>query len=127
MRLLHHTIQTYDSLLATMPNAMPQIAPSSPSDVTTPRWAVRSNGTAGLVFFNNYQRLTDMPAKDGVQFALTKAAQGRPDLVFPAVPVSVQAGSWFMWPFRWPVAGGLLEIESASAQVGKRGRWGALA
>ena len=117
MRLLHHTIEAYDDLLATMPNGMPNVTPSSYSDVTTPRWAVRSNGTSGLVFFNNYQRLTEMPRKDGVQFSLTNAAQGLPDLVFPQTPVSVAANSWFAWPFRFPVAAGLLHVESASAQV----------
>lgn len=117
MRLTHHTIQTYASELASTVTQLPDVVPTGQNDTSTLRWAVRSNGTGGLIFVNNNARMLDMPAHNNVQFALGGAAGGLRNLTVPLVPFTVTANSWFSWPFRWSVADGL-QLEYASAQVG---------
>ena len=70
LRRLHLFLHDYGPLLATMPVRLPSVRPESGSDTRTLRWSVRSDGTTGFLFVNNYQRLQPMPAKEDVQFEL---------------------------------------------------------
>jgi len=81
------------------------------------RWSVRSNGDAGFIFVNNYQRLHPLPPKNLTRFALTFPGKSTGDgegndaqsnanassvVYIPSMPskeFTVAASSWFVWPF----------------------------
>jgi hypothetical protein len=67
-------------------------------DVSTLRWAVRSNGSSGFVFVNNYQRLAALPAKPDVQFRITQPGGA---VTFPNEPVTIPQNACFFWPFNF--------------------------
>jgi hypothetical protein len=58
-------------------------------------WDVRSNGTNGYIFFNNYQYEHPLPAKHDIQFALHEADG---TVLIPAKPITIPAGSYGWWP-----------------------------
>lgn len=96
LRRLHLFLHDFGPQLAEMTPSLPDLRPRGRDDVTTLRWAARSQGLSGYVFINNYERLRELPAKPGVQFALE---QGKELLSFPAVPVDIPAGTVTFWPF----------------------------
>jgi len=53
-----------------MSATMPDQRPHGKNDFDTLRWSVRSDGNAGFIFVNNYQRLQVMPPKRDVQFTI---------------------------------------------------------
>jgi beta-galactosidase len=112
LRRLHLFLNQWGSSLAVMPAVMPDQRPSGRDDITTLRWAVRSDGSSGYVFVNNYQRLKAMPAKEGVQFALKLPEDS---LTFPDKPITVPAGSCFFWPFNFDLGRGV-KLTWATAQ-----------
>jgi hypothetical protein len=89
------------------------VRPAGKDDVTTLRWAARSDGRSGFVFVNNYERSRALPAKTNVQFAL-QLADGRP-LTFPAAPVTIPADAHFFWPFNLDLGAGVT-LRWATAQ-----------
>ena len=112
LRRLHLFMHEWGSSLANMPVAFPNQRPSGKNDTNTLRWCVRSDGNSGFVFVNNYERLSDLPAKRDVQFAL-KLPSGI--LTFPAKPVTIPAESHFFWPFNFDL-GKNVKLVAATAQ-----------
>jgi hypothetical protein len=110
LRRLHLFLHDFGAQLAAMPARLPSERPSGRDDTTTLRWSVRSDGRAGFVFVNNYQRLQPMPAKTGVQFEL-KVDNGI--LHLPAQPCTVPADSSFFWPFEFDLGGAQLVYATA--------------
>jgi beta-galactosidase len=104
LRRLHLFMQEWGGKLADMPATMPDIRPTGGDDSETLRWSVRSDGTGGFVFINNYQRLQPMGAKAGTQFAI-KLPSG--ELTFPSKPVTVPANDCFIWPFNLDLGHGI--------------------
>jgi beta-galactosidase len=94
--------QDFGPLLTMMPPTFPQTKVENGHDATTLRWSVRSNGKAGFIFINNYQRLLPMPAKLDVQFEISLAT-GK--MLVPETPVTVPANSTFFWPFNLDLGG----------------------
>lgn len=113
LRRLHLFVRDFGSLLAGMPAVFPAGRPASRDDVDTLRWSVRSDGRAGFVFVNNYERLRPLPAKPGLRFAL-ELPSGRVE--FPAKPVTVPADTNFLWPFGLELAPGV-RLDHATAQL----------
>ncbi len=103
LRRLHLFLHDYGSTLAQMPAVMPDGRPAGRDDITTLRWAARSDGVGGLVFVNNYERLRPMPAKEDVQFTLRLPSGS---LTFPVEPVTIPADSCFFWPFSFDLGYG---------------------
>ena len=97
LRRLHRFLHAFGENLAGMDTFLPPVRPTGRDDITTLRWAVRSDGQRGFVFVNNHERGRELPAKTGVQFELTLADGAA--LRFPAAPVTVPAGAMFLWPF----------------------------
>jgi len=95
-----------------MPATMPEERPRGKEDFTTLRWDVRSDGRAGFVFVNNYQRLQPMPPKSNVQFAIHLPAGS---FTFPEKPVTVPADACFFWPFNFDLGQGV-QLAWATAQ-----------
>lgn len=110
LRRLHLFLHDFGRALTAMPPALPEKRPTSRDDLTTLRWAVRSNGTGGLVFVNNYQRLQPLPPKEGVQFAITLPGG---TFTFPDKPVTVPADRGFFWPFNFDLGPAVLTYATA--------------
>ncbi|HEY1091987.1 MAG TPA: beta-galactosidase, partial [Burkholderiaceae bacterium] len=56
LRPFHLFLQSYGSQLATMTVRKPAAVPPHPTELTTPRYAVRSNGDSAFLFVNNHVR-----------------------------------------------------------------------
>jgi hypothetical protein len=112
LRRIHLFLQDFGAELAPMPAVMPDVRPGGKDDVATLRWAVRSNGKAGFVFVNNYERGRKLPAKNNVQFQM-RLPEG--SVVFPGRPVTIAAGAHFFWPFNFALGHGVT-LTYATAQ-----------
>jgi len=112
LRRLHLFLHEWGASLAGMGVALPEDRPSGKNDTNTLRWSVRSDGGAGFVFVNNYERLRELPAKTNVQFAI-KLPSGT--LTFPKAPVTIPAEARFFWPFNFNLGAGV-KLISATAQ-----------
>jgi hypothetical protein len=113
LRRLHSFLHDFGPGLSDMATFLPEQRPAGKDDTTTLRWAARSNGRAGFVFVNNYERLKPLAAKEGVQFAVMLAGGG--SVVFPATPVIVPADTCFIWPFKLDLGRGVT-LDWATAQ-----------
>jgi beta-galactosidase len=97
LRRLHAFLHDNGSDLAAMTTVLPDQRPTGKDDVTTLRWSARSDGRGGFVFVNNYERGRELPAKSGVQFALTMADGSK--LTFPSQAIDIAPGAIVLWPF----------------------------
>jgi hypothetical protein len=104
LRRLHLFLADFGPAFAHMSAALPDVRPEPRVDTSTLRWAVRSDGTSGYVFVNNYERSLEMPAKHAVQFTLNLPSG---PLTFPAAPVEVAADCMFFWPFNLDLGHGV--------------------
>ena len=111
LRRLHLFLHDFAAGLAQMPVTLPDVMPTNKTDLDTLRWAVRSDGSGGYVFVNNYQRLQPMPPKAEVQFKLNLAGI---DFVFPENPVMIPDDEFFFWPFNLDLGG--VKLVYATAQ-----------
>jgi beta-galactosidase len=100
LKRLHLFIQDFGRDLAPMVPSLPEDQPKA-DDSTKLRYALRSKGSHGFLFFNNYQRYLDMPDLKDVQFAITIAEK---ELVFPAEPITIPANSLGIFPINMPIA-----------------------
>jgi hypothetical protein len=105
LRRLHLFLHSFGAGLTGMDTFLPAVRPTGKEDYATLRWAVRSNGRAGFVFVNNYERSAKFPEKNRVQFAITLADGST--LTFPETPVTVAADERFLWPFNLDLGHGL--------------------
>ena len=96
-RLLHLFLNVYGSELAPMAAFAPAMQPRDAADTTTPRIAVRSDGSSGFIFVNNYVRQLAMPARPGFQVKVRLAGG---ELRVPAKAIDVPANTYFVWPFQ---------------------------
>jgi beta-galactosidase len=112
LRRVHLFLADFGAGLAGMPAVMPELRPGGRDDTSTLNWAVRSDGTRGYVFVNNYVRSQPMPEKSDVQFAINQPGE---TMVFPATPVTIPADSRIIWPFNFDLGGGL-QLTYATAQ-----------
>jgi beta-galactosidase len=110
LKLVHYFLNDFGGLLAPMLPHAPAVQPTSASDLTVPRWAVRTQGTSGFLFLNNYVRNYPTPARPGVQFEVRLPGE---TLTFPQTPVTVPAGSYFIWPFNLDLGGAKLKYATA--------------
>jgi hypothetical protein len=79
------------------------------------RWSVRSDGLAGFLFVNNYQRLQHMPAKANTRFRIDLPSGS---LTIPSKPTTIPADSFFHWPFNLDLNG--VKLIYATAQPVRR-------
>jgi hypothetical protein len=113
LRRLHQFLDEWGTDLTRMSLSLPDVRPTGRNDVTTLRWAVRSDGNHGFVFVNNYERGRELPAKSGVQFELALADGSK--VTFPTQAITVPANAIAWWPFNLGL-GGNVTLISATAQ-----------
>lgn len=111
LRQQHLFLKEWGIDLALMPACFPQKKPTGLSDVRTVRWSVRSDGARAFLFFNNYERLEQLPPKEGVQFLL-KMRDGK--YLVPSTPITIPSGAYGFWPINMDCAG--LNLAYATAQ-----------
>jgi beta-galactosidase len=121
LRPFHYFLRDYGARLATMTVRQPERTPASPADLQTPRWAVRSHGDSGFLFFNNHVRQHDMPVQAGVQFEVRLPGGA---LTLPSQPVDLANGVYFIWPLNMDLDG--VRLRYATAQPVARLDAGAL-
>lgn len=110
IRPFHLFMATFGEKLAPMTVRLPQVMSKARDDLVTPRYAARSDGASGFVFMSNYVRQYPMAVQKDVQFRVD-LDQG--PLTFPARPVDVPQGAYFIWPFNMDLAGAKLVYGTA--------------
>lgn len=110
LRLLHLFLEEMRTTLPALPPYLPDVTPASLDDVSTLRWAVRSDGRRGFVFWNTYQRVEALREQRGVQFQINLPGE---TLLLPAAPVDISSGLHAVWPFNMPINGLLLRYATA--------------
>ena len=96
IRLLALFLRDFGETLAPMDALIPADSPRDPEDTTKLRTAVRTDGRAGFLFVNNYQRRRAMPCRKNVRLCAG-------DVSFPETDVA--PGEYFFWPFHMKLGG----------------------
>lgn len=91
LRKLHLFCHDYGETLAPMNATFPAPQDINKGDDTRLRWAYRSQGDSGFVFINNYERLQNLSAKNGIQFSVC-------GITFPQHPMTIPAGTMCIFP-----------------------------
>ncbi len=112
LRRLHMFLHEWGPQLANMPATMPDVRSQGKNDSTTLRWSVRSDGTNGFVFVNNYERHQTLPPRQNVQFTVNLAGGA---LTFPEQPITIPSDACLLWPFHLNL-GHNVELAWATAQ-----------
>lgn len=71
LKLIHLFLDAYGEILAPMRTRLPDDTPQTPTDMRTPRWAVRTDGRAGFLFVNQFQDHVTLGAIENVSFEVT--------------------------------------------------------
>ncbi len=112
-KALHLFLHDFGAQLAPMAAYFPQQTPRSLDDSITPRVALRSNGTTGFLFINNYQRDHPLPAH--CDFQVTVKQSGGATVAIPSQPTTLPSGVYTCWPIDLSLGGAM--IRSATAQL----------
>jgi hypothetical protein len=110
LRPVHAFLHDFGARLAPMVARQPEQVPSGYEDLATPRWAVRSLGDSGFLFFSNHVRQYAMAAQKAVQFEVRLPGG---DLKLPSRPVDIADGAYFIWPFNFDMDGTRLDYATA--------------
>ena len=109
-RMIHLLLNAYGSTLAPMTAFAPEHHTRNPADSSAPRVALRSDGTSGFLFVNNYVRQLNMPARQGFQLKIKLAKE---DILVPSNPIDLPANSYFAWPVNLPIGNAKLRYSTA--------------
>ena len=104
LNLLHLFVQDFGSILAPMELTEAANPETDPSNFTSLRYCMRTNGRAGFVFINHYQRLATMAP-------LSHVILDTGIVRFPEI--SVDGDMAFFLPFHMEIADCLLEYATA--------------
>lgn len=113
LRRLHLFLRDFGSEMALMPSVLPELRPTAKDDVQTLRWAVRSDGHSGFLFWSNHHRGLAMPEKQGVAFDL-KLADGS-SMTIPSTPIRIPEDAVGIWPINLRLDEGIV-LAWATAQ-----------
>lgn len=106
LKCQHLFLKDFGKDLAPMVSILPELRPENSSDVETVRCAVRVIDDKGFMFFNNYQRHTDMPEKENIKVQLQLQNEV---LSFPQKSFSLKKDAFFFLPFNMDLDGVLLK------------------
>jgi beta-galactosidase len=111
LRRLHTFLQDFGQRLAPMPACYPAVLPAGLDDLTTPRWAVRSDGESGFLFANTYQRIEGLPGQPQCQFEVKLNTAILP---IPLHPLDIPAATQLLWAFNLDLGGIRLRYATAN-------------
>jgi hypothetical protein len=110
MRVLHLFLHDFGARLAPMAAYFPAQTPKNRDDVSTPRVTLRTDGTGGFLFINNYQRLHPLGPKPDFQVALNLPSG---PLQIPRQPITIPDGVYTHWPVNLTAGGVTLQYATA--------------
>ena len=112
LKQFHYWLNEQGHEIAGMSLRQPAVVPYGAGDLESLRWSVRSNGSSGYLFVNNYIRQHAMAAQQGIQFTVKFAGKS---VTLPSAPISIASGSYFIWPLN--LALGAATLVYATAQL----------
>ena len=110
LRPFHYFLNDFGSRLAPMMVRKPEHVATDASDLSTPRWSVRSRGDSAFVFFNNHVRQYAMAQQKSLQFSV---ALPHETVVFPRSPIDIAKDGYFIWPVNFDLDGFMLRYATA--------------
>jgi beta-galactosidase len=110
LKALHLFLNDFGGELAPMASYLPDQMPRGVEDTSTPRAALRSDGTRGFLFINNYERTYALPPHRNFQVAVQLAGG---TLRIPREPTTVPGGVYTIWPVNLDVGGVTLSYATA--------------
>ncbi len=110
LKVLDYFLDAFGPDLAPMSAHAPREQPKDSSDFSVIRAAVRSDGKRGFLFVNNYVRGSAMPVRSGAQFEIRLPGE---TLTIPESPITIPAGSYFIWPFNVDLGAAVLRYSTA--------------
>ncbi|MDT3315844.1 beta-galactosidase [Microbacterium sp. KSW4-11] len=111
LRTQHAFLRHFGSHLVQMPSTLPDSGPRDVRDGSTPRWAVRSDGTTGVVFVNWQQPHDTLDDISSIRFHIRTPER---DLVFPDEPIGIPRGTVARFPFGLSAGQTLVDWATAS-------------
>ncbi|MFF2371685.1 beta-galactosidase [Agromyces sp. NPDC058110] len=114
LRRQHAFLAAFGERLAPMPSTLPAHHPTDVDDVSTLRWALRSDGESGWLFITWQQPHVPLGPVADVQFEIELADAAGSPLVLPSTPVTVEPGTIAHWPLHLEVGGVHLDWATAS-------------
>ncbi|AIQ28661.1 hypothetical protein P40081_11110 [Paenibacillus sp. FSL P4-0081] len=113
LRPLHYFLHQFADRLAPMATVLPEGAEAvTPDDAHTLRYAVRTDGTSGFLFVNNYQDHVEM---DGHEEVVFEVKLGEEMISFPQrSSLTIKPKAAFLLPFNFALDG--LNLKYATAQ-----------
>ncbi|MBO1751136.1 beta-galactosidase [Actinotalea sp. BY-33] len=112
LRRQHAFLAAFGPALADMPSTLPEEMPTGVEDVTTLRWALRSDGRSGVLFLAWHQPHVPLDPYVDARFEVTLDDEV---LTLPSRPVTIPPGTLARWPVAWSVGG--LRIAWATASL----------
>ncbi|KAA6462020.1 glycoside hydrolase [Acidobacteria bacterium AB60] len=112
LKVFQYFLSDFGSDLAPMLVHAPARIPRTPNDLSVLRASVRSIGTRGFLFVNNYLRGSVMPIRRETQFQVVLPGS---ELRIPEKPIDIPSGAYFVWPFNLPI--GRATLKYATAQL----------
>ena len=97
-KILHLFLNDFGNILAPMVSILPENRPADVSDKHTVRFAARVKDNSGFLFFNNYQRQTEMNNFENCRVELKLKNEM---LSMPKKPFTLKKGAYFIWPFNF--------------------------
>jgi beta-galactosidase len=118
LKVFNYFLNDFGADLAPMSVSAPSAQPRNSADLSVPRVAVRSRGDAGFIFFNNYVREAEMPARHAAQFQIRlpgseNNGNSGVTLTIPHRPIDLPSGAYFIWPFNLRLDGVTLSYSTA--------------
>lgn len=110
LKPLHYFLNEFGADLALTIPVLPATLPANASDRNTLRVAARVAGDHAFIFVNNYARNFPLPDHPGVQIQLALPSE---TIMIPREPVTITAGSYFLWPVNLELDGTLLKFATA--------------
>lgn len=110
IKIFNYFMNDFGSQLAPLVVRPPDVRPKDPADFSVPRFSVRTNGSEGFLFWNNYVRYYPLPTWTDVQVTIKLPHE---ELKIPDKPITVPSGDYFIWPFNFDMSGVKLKYSTA--------------
>jgi len=109
LRVQHAFLAAFGDRLAEMTSTLPDASPAGLDDRETLRWALRSDGSRGVIVISHHQPYEDVAGAAAVRLrvALDDEAVELPETDIPA-------GTLARWPVAWLFAGARIDWATAS-------------
>lgn len=119
-RMQHLFLDSFGKEFGKMDAFFAKTQPEGRHDTACLRYSMRTNGKQGFVFFNNYQRICEMPPHADVQFEVP-VENG--SMIFPKNPIAIAPNTYGFFPYQMPLNGVVLDYATAQPLAQKGDTW----